>query len=234
MRFSEMNSAQMAAYLAKDDRCVLPLGCVEQHAGLSLCVDAITAERLAEEAAEPVGVPVCPVLSYSATPSHAAFPGTISIRLSTFLSVVEDILTALLEGGFRRILIVNGHGGNSPAKILAQEILAKHSSSAILFHSWWGAPKTSAAIKKIGADGNHANWLENMPWTRLGTETLAPKVPINEMHLDALPPEHAKALLGDGSYGGRYVAPEAEMMDMWRTAVEETRDLLENAWPPLT
>ena len=233
MRFSEMSSANMAEYLAKDDRCILPLGCVEQHAGLSLCVDAIVAERLAWEVAEPLRVPVCPVLSYSPTPSHSAFPGTISIRLSTFLSVVEDILTSLLEGGFRRVLIVNGHGGNSPVKILAQELLAKHASSAIIFHSWWCAPNTAASINKIGPDGNHANWMENMPWTRLGLETPAPKGAINEMHMDASSPERAKEMLGDGSYGGRYAAPEAEMLAMWRVAVDETRGLLENGWPLL-
>jgi creatinine amidohydrolase len=223
----------MEEYLTKDDRCVLPLGCVEQHAELSLCVDAIVAERLAVEAAEPLGVPVCPVQSYSPTPSHAAFPGTISIRLSTFLSVVEDILIALLEGGFCRILIVNGHGGNSPIKILAQEVLAKYPSSSIIFHSWWGAPKTAAVINKIGPDAHHANWLENFPWTRLVSDTPPAKPVINESHMDASPPALAKEILGDGSYGGNYIAPEAEMLEMWRIAVRETRDLLENAWPPL-
>ncbi|MFC3051824.1 creatininase family protein [Kordiimonas pumila] len=233
MRFSEMNWSHMADYLARDDRCVLPLGCVEQHAALSLCVDAIVSERMAVEAAEPLGIPVCPVLSYSATPSHAAFPGTISVRLSTFLNMVEDILTSLLQGGFRRILIVNGHGGNTPAKILAQEILAKHPSSSIIFHSWWTGPETAAAIRKIGPDGTHANWLENLPWTRLDAEARPPKAPINEGHMDASPPEHAKKMLGDGSYGGRYVAPEEDMLEMWRVAVAETRDLLENSWPSI-
>lgn len=233
MRFSDMNWSHMADYLAKDDRCVLPLGCIEQHAGLSLCVDSIVAERLATEAAEPLGVPVCPVLSYSATPSHAAFPGTISIRLSTFLSVVEDILTALLQGGFRRILIVNGHGGNASARIVAQEVLANYPSSSIIFHSWWHGPKTAAAIQKIGPDGTHANWLENLPWTRIVSETPPPKASINEMHMDASSPEQARKILGDGSYGGRYLAPESDMLEMWRVAVEETRDLLANSWTPI-
>lgn len=231
MRFSDMNWMQMETYLSKDDRCILPLGCVEQHAALSLCVDAIVAERLAVEAADPLGIPVCPVLPYSPTPSHAAFPGTISVGLRTFLAMVEDILNSLLDGGFRRILILNGHGGNSPAKTIAQEVLAKHSGSAIIFHSWWTAPETAAAIRQIGPDGNHANWLENLPWTRIGQEVPAAKTPIDEPRMDASTPTVAKEMLGDGSYGGSYAADDVKMLALWETAVREVRELLEQAWP---
>ena len=58
MKISDMNWRQVEEYLRRDDRCVLPFGSVEQHAQLSLCVDAILAERVAVEAAEPLGVPV--------------------------------------------------------------------------------------------------------------------------------------------------------------------------------
>ena len=62
MRISESNWSGIEAYLRDDDRAVVPLGSTEQHAGLSLCVDAILAERVAVEAAEPLGVPVFPAL----------------------------------------------------------------------------------------------------------------------------------------------------------------------------
>jgi Uncharacterized protein, putative amidase len=58
MRVSEMNWMMAEKYLKRDDRAVLPLGSTEQHAYLSLSVDSILAERLAVEAAEPLGVPV--------------------------------------------------------------------------------------------------------------------------------------------------------------------------------
>ena len=66
---------QLEAYLERDDRIVLPLGSTEQHAYLSLETDNILAERVAVEAAEPLGVPVLPVLAYGLTPSFAAYPG---------------------------------------------------------------------------------------------------------------------------------------------------------------
>ena len=118
MRITEMNWMMVEEYLKRDDRCVLPLGSTEQHAYLSLSVDSILAERLATEVGEKAGVPVFPVQPYGITQYFRAFPGTITLRVQTFLSIVDEILDALAEQGFKRILIVNGHGGNAPARNL--------------------------------------------------------------------------------------------------------------------
>src|SRR3989449_2168991 len=141
MRISEMNWMMVEEYLKRDNRAVLPLGCTEQHAYLSLSVDSILAERLAVEAAEPLGVPVFPVLAYGITPYFRAFPGTITLRVETYMSILRDILDALAEQGFRRILIVNGHGGNTPAQGYIGEWMADHPGVRIKFHKWWKAPK---------------------------------------------------------------------------------------------
>ena len=71
---------QLEAYLQRDDRIVLPIGSTEQHAYLSLATDNILAERVAVEAAEPLGVLVLPVLPYGITPRFAAYPGSPSLR----------------------------------------------------------------------------------------------------------------------------------------------------------
>src|SRR5436309_10120295 len=65
---------QLETYLMKDDRIVLPVGSTEQHAYLSLETDNILAERASVEAAEPLGVPVLPVLAYGVT-GFTAYPG---------------------------------------------------------------------------------------------------------------------------------------------------------------
>src|SRR2546425_8427973 len=105
---------QLEAYLERDDRIVLPLGSTEQHAYLSLETDNVLAERVAVEAAEPLGVPVLPVLAYGLTPSFAAYPGSPTLRVETYARVLADLLDSLADQGFRRILIVNGHGGETP------------------------------------------------------------------------------------------------------------------------
>jgi len=167
MRLSETNWMQVETYLQNDDRCVVPLGSTEQHAQLSLSVDSILSERVAAEAAEPLGVPVFPVLAYGITPYFQAYPGTISLRIATYLSVVRDILDGLANSGFRRILLGNGHGGNSPAAGLAVEWMADHPGCRVRFHNWWNAPRTLEKIQRTDPVASHASWMENFPWTRL-------------------------------------------------------------------
>src|SRR5881227_3304494 len=99
MRISEMNWMMVEEYLTRDDRCLLPLGSTEQHAYLSLTVDSILAERLAVESAEPLNLPVFPVLSYGITPYFRAYPGTVTLRVETYMSIVRDLLDALAEHG---------------------------------------------------------------------------------------------------------------------------------------
>lgn len=113
MKIADMNWAQVEAYVARDDRAVLPIGSTEQHAGLSLCVDYILSERVSVEAAEPLGVPVYPGLPYGMTPYFMAYPGTVSLSTDTYSRLMRDVLDSITAHGFKRILIVNGHGGNS-------------------------------------------------------------------------------------------------------------------------
>src|ERR1039458_4876817 len=73
-----MNWMQVEAYLQHDDRAVLPLGSTEQHSHLRLTVDCILPERVAADAAEPLGVPVFPVVAYGVTPYFPA--GSLGAR----------------------------------------------------------------------------------------------------------------------------------------------------------
>ncbi len=107
---------QLEEYLRGDDRIVLPLGSVEQHAYLSLAVDQILAERVSVEAAEPLGVPVLPALPYGIAPYFAAYPGSPTLSAETYGLVLRELIDALYAQGFRRFLVVNGHGGNEAGR----------------------------------------------------------------------------------------------------------------------
>src|SRR4051812_23509113 len=218
MRIADMNWMQVEAYLTADDRCVLPIGSTEQHAQLSLCVDAILAERVAVEAAEPLGVPVYPAMPFGLAPYFLAFPGTISLQVETLLAVVRDLVASVHRAGFRRVLIVNGHGGNMPVGALAQELMAGRHSLSLKFHSWWNAPKTWAKVQEIDPSGTHANWMENFPWTRLaGAAAPTGAKPAPDLALmRASSPDDVRTILGDGSFGGEYEKPDDVMLALWR------------------
>lgn len=233
MRIADMHWAQVEAYLRTDDRCVLPIGSVEQHAGLSLCVDMILAERVSVEAAEPLGVPVYPAMPFGITPGFLAYPGTISLRIATLLAVVRDAVDSLRRAGFRRVLIVNGHGGNAPVGALCAELMSEWPGMAVKFHSWWSAPEVWAKVRAIDPSGTHANWMENFPWTRLGHAVAPgdPKPPPDLALMRASDPEGVRRALGDGSFGGPYQRPDEDMLALWAVGVAETRASLEGPWP---
>lgn len=232
MRVSEANWHHIEAYLKNDDRAILPLGSTEQHAQLSLSVDSILSERVAAEAAEPLGIPVFPVVAYGITPYFLSYPGTISLRQETYIAIVRDILDGLKRQGFRRILIVNGHGGNQPAGSLAIEWMADNQDCAVKFHNWWNSPKTFAKVQAIDTVASHASWMENFPWTRLPGEKLPTqqKPMIDLPRMRVMGPDAVKAYLGDGNFGGYYERPDEEMLAIWDVAVKETRALLEGDW----
>jgi len=232
MRIAEMNWSQVEGYLQQDNRCVLPLGSTEQHAFLSLSTDSLLAERVSLEAAAPLGIPVFPVLAYGVTPTFRAYPGSMNIRVETYLRLVRDMLDSLAEQGFRRILIVNGHGGNSFALALAGEWMSDHPGYRVKFHNWWNAPLTWAKVMEIDSVASHASWMENFPWTRLAGVSM-PDVQKSMVQLDRLrllSPKEARETLGDGNYGGRYFRPDEDMLAIWKVAVEETRALLTGPW----
>ena len=219
-------------YLRRDDRCVLPLGSTEQHAYLSLAVDSILAERLAVEAAEPLGVPVFPVLAYGITPYFRAFPGTVTLRAQTYLAIVRDLLDSIAEHGFKRILIVNGHGGNAPAQGLVGEWLADHPGMRIKFHNWWNAPKVWAQVQAFDSIASHASWMENFPWTRLANVALpTEQKPMTDLDtVRQLDPKALRTYLKDGNWGGVYQRDDEEMLKIWKVGVNETRELLSANW----
>jgi creatinine amidohydrolase len=232
VKISEMNWSQVESYLAKDDRAVLPTGSTEQHAQLSLSVDSILSGRVSVEAAEPIGVPVFPAVSYGVTPYFMAYPGTVTLKVDTFIKVIGDILDSLAAHGFGRIVIVNGHGGNAPAQSLAAEWMARRPAMQVKFHNWYNAPKTWAKVKQIDPVASHASWMENFKWTRLpgvvAPSQQKPMIDYEKMRIASA--KDVRAQLGDGNFGGYYERPDEEMDALWAVAVAETRTIIDSNW----
>ncbi len=231
MRVADLNWMQVEEYLGRDDRIVLPVGSTEQHGYLSLAVDLILAERVSVEAAEPLGVPVLPVMPFGVAPGFTAYPGTVTLRMETLVAVLTEALDSLYGQGFRRFLVVNGHGGNVPAEEPLVAWADSRDGARLRFHSWWASEQMLAAADALYPNATHANWFENFPWTRLEGVTMPtgdkPMAPIDEERGN---PERIREILGDGTFGGAYQRPDEDMLKLWSTAVQEVRELLESGW----
>jgi creatinine amidohydrolase len=232
MRIEDCNWMHVEDYLRRDDRIVIPMGSIEQHAYLSLGVDRILSQRVAEEAAEPTGVLVLPSLPYGLTPYFAAYPGSPTLRVETYRTLVRDLLDSLHAQGFRRFLFVNGHGGNDPGGDGAREWADAREDARVVWHNWWAGARVRATVDEIDADASHASWFENFPWTRLpGVEQPDERKPMADIsRMRELDPREVRELLGDGSLGGLYVRPDEDVLRVWQAGVEEVRDLIENGW----
>jgi len=222
VRIRDLNWMQLEAYLSGDDRIVLPVGSTEQHAYLSLETDNILAERASVEAAEPLGVPVLPVLPYGVT-GFTAYPGSPSLRKSTLAAVLCELVESLVGQGFRRILVVNGHSGNIEA---GRECTRSGPDAAVVWHELWdGRPDEIAA--EIDLDYDHASWSENFPWTRLpGIASPGERKP-PVVWPEVGNPVTWREALGDGSFGGLYQRSPDDERRVWEAAVEGIRERLE-------
>jgi creatinine amidohydrolase len=223
MRIRDLNWMQVEAYLAEDDRIVLPVGSTEQHAYLSLETDNILAERASLEAAEPLGIPVLPVMPFGVT-GFTAYPGSPSLTESTLVAVVSEVVESLLGQGFARILVVNGHGGNTePGRAWTMT----RADRAVVWHELWeGRPDEIAA--EIDPDFDHASWSENFPWTRLeGVSMPDERKPPVVWPEDERGPWVVRRALGDGSFGGLYQRSPEDESRLWNAAVEAIRSRLE-------
>ena len=231
MKLWDANWMQIEEYLRDDDRVLVPLGSTEQHGYLSLGVDAILCELAAAAAADAEGVPVLPAMPFGLTPTFTAYPGTINLRADTYLALVRDILDSLHDQGFRRIVLVNGHGGNTPAANLAQEWVDEHPDCQVLFHGWLIEPEIWGLAASI-AEVSHASWVENFPAVRLDGVEIPdrPKPLVDPARLRAANPAGVRALLGDGPGGGDYQRPDEDTERIWAAAVELLRTKLVDGW----
>jgi creatinine amidohydrolase len=115
------------------DLCLLPVGATEQHGPhLGVGMDTCNAMKLCEEVSRVTGVPMLPALPYGCSLGHSRrWPGTLSLQPQTLMSAVVEIFDWLQSAGFTRLLLVNGHVGNSAPLRCALEIIRSRWDNAM-------------------------------------------------------------------------------------------------------
>ena len=224
MRFEDLNWNDIENYLLGDDRLMLVLGACEQHASLSLLSDVRIPLALADAASQHSGVLVAPPLNFGASPYFLAYPGTLSLRASTLLDVVEDLVRSAYGYGFRRILVLNGHGGNDGARTRLYEVANTLPELRIAWYAWWVSHSVDAVAQEHGLKPSHANWLENFSFTRVSDVPPGSKPPPRVPGL--MNAQQARQVYGDGSFGGPYAAAPAVMEQIFLAALQDILQML--------
>ena len=226
MRLDELNWMDVEKYLSHEDRLIFVIGACEQHGYLSLLTDVKVPMALADAASQRTGVLVAPPVNYGVSPYFLAYPGTISLRLNTFVDLVEDLVRSAYGQGFRRFLFLNGHGGNDSARARLFELSNQLSGMRLAWHSWWVSHSVEMVAQKYALKPSHANWLEAFTFTQVAELPEGEKTPPAVRGL--LSAEEARILYGDGSFGGPYRADEAVMDELFAACLADVMQLLAN------
>ncbi len=225
MRTSDLNWMDVEAYLQEDDRLIFVMGACEQHGYLSLLTDVKIPLALADAASQRAGVLVAPPVNFGASPYFLAYPGTLSLRISTLMDVAEDLVRSAYRQGFHRLLFLNGHGGNEPVRGRLYEVADALPGLHLRWYSWWTSHSVEQVALKHGLKPSHANWLEAFPFTIVSALPEEPKPPPYIPGL--MGAEEARQVYGDGSFGGPYRAAEAVMNELFEAALNDILNLLE-------
>jgi creatinine amidohydrolase len=225
MRIDDCNWMDVENYLKKDDRLMVILGACEQHGYLSLMTDTRVPVALADSASQRSGVLVAPPLNFGVSPYFLTYPGTISLRSSSYLEVVSDVIRSVYGVGFRRLVILNGHGGNSMIRGRLVELANELPGLKTQWYSWWMEPNVTAAAARHGLKSYHAAWMESFRFTRVAELPKGEKKPVVDNGLSSA--EATRQAAGDGAYGGPYQVDDGIMDELFAVMVEDIVKLLE-------
>ena len=141
MNFAELTAPEIRALPRDSTLVVAPIAAMEQHGPhLPVSTDTILAGAVAEGVEKALGdrALVLPVLWLGASDHHIPRGGTLTSPLPTYEQILVDLLTPLLKDGFRRALILNGHGGNiDPLRVALRRLDVEFPRAILTGAAYW-------------------------------------------------------------------------------------------------
>ena len=229
MRTEDLSWMDVENYLKHEDRLILVLGACEQHGYLSLLTDVKIPVALADAASKQTGVLVAPPLNFGVSPYFLTYPGTLSLRASTLLDLVEDLVRSAYGQGFRRILVLNGHGGNDAARARLVELANQLPDLQLEWYAWWQSEGVKEMARRHDLIPAHASWMEAFSFTRVGELPKGKKKQQPPAPSTLLNAEQTRRAFGDGVYAGAYQADDAILQELFDLCLGEILQLLKFA-----
>jgi creatinine amidohydrolase len=157
----EMTNLEVEAFLKDHDMVIVPVGSTEQHGPHApLSSDVVIPNEVARRVAPEVGAVVAPTVNYGLSYPHAGFTGVVHLRISTFQSLIEDLVLQFAAMGFKRICFLNGHYDNTYAIAYACAAVGDRLPAGVRAYpvNYWDAMTVDEAAEFFDpANGLHAN-----------------------------------------------------------------------------
>jgi creatinine amidohydrolase len=240
VEWRKLRADQLRDLAAQDAVVILPLGAIEQHGPhLPVEVDSMLGEQVAIRTARLMqagGVPVTvlPMLWAGVSEHHMSFGGTITLELATYCAVVESICRSAMRHGFRRIVLLNAHGGNENAlRCITDDLTPKLGLPIVQFTYWYAAAEAIAAILTTQPGLQHACEAETSMMMAVRPELVAEaRIPLAKANRTP----DVSDIVGGGVYRWRTLGamsssgvignPEAATPDKGRRLFEEISAVL--------
>ncbi len=220
------------------DTAVLMVGAIEQHGPhLPLSADWFVGDAVARGVAQRLDAYLLPGIPIGSSHAHRGFRGSVSISHETLGAVVRDITLDLLDQGFRRIALINSHGGNLMPKITTRDInLSQGKGKLVQLHpSQAAAERLSAILDTALEDEQHAGELETSLVLHLAPEQVGPE---RVDHLPDAGPVHfdyrpMRDFCPDGVWGRSSLASAEKGRRALEAMIEDTAALFEDTFARL-
>lgn len=243
VRLGPLTWPQAERRFAEIDVALLPVGAIEQHGPhLPLDTDAWDAERICDDVANACSLPrpiVLPLIPYGVSYHHDDFAGTLSIGPGALSQLVHEIGIAAARNGITKLIIINGHGGNSPALHFAAQLINRDTG---IFTAVDTGESSDADIDALAETPNdvHAGEIETSTALALRPElvqmdlakTMVPQ--FSSEYLDFTSKRgigwyaHTKKISNNGVLGDPTLASAAKGREMWKVMVDNLVEFIED------